>query len=149
MRTGLPQWRQRTPRKDCVGESTDMEKSDASRQEYSCSKYLFLFDIETLQRGALTGGRRLPDFPESGARRIEHPRMTVWRTARTLLRDKEHLECTSVCGRLKNDLRWGRGAVGSAPRWHRGGRGFESHLFHQLVDSILLTAYWPILKPKN
>ncbi len=29
-------------------------------------------------------------------------------------------------------LRWGRGAVGSAPRWHRGGRGFESHRLHQL-----------------
>src|SRR5271168_1373428 len=28
-------------------------------------------------------------------------------------------------------LRWGRGAVGSAPRWHRGGRGFESHRLHQ------------------
>src|SRR5713226_2680065 len=28
--------------------------------------------------------------------------------------------------------RWGRGAVGSAPRWHRGGRGFESHRFHHL-----------------
>src|SRR5258708_29196259 len=27
--------------------------------------------------------------------------------------------------------RWGRGAVGSAPRWHRGGRGFESHRLHQ------------------
>src|SRR5579862_1943251 len=26
--------------------------------------------------------------------------------------------------------RWGRGAVGSAPRWHRGGRGFESHRLH-------------------
>src|SRR5258708_11999097 len=29
-------------------------------------------------------------------------------------------------------LRWGRGAVGSAPRWHRGGRGFESHRLHHL-----------------
>ena len=29
--------------------------------------------------------------------------------------------------------RWGRGAVGSAPRWHRGGRGFESHRLHQLT----------------
>src|SRR6266436_2208684 len=29
-------------------------------------------------------------------------------------------------------LRWGRGAVGSAPRWHRGGRGFESHRLHQI-----------------
>ena len=28
-------------------------------------------------------------------------------------------------------FRWGRGAVGSAPRWHRGGRGFESHRLHQ------------------
>src|SRR5215472_9802302 len=28
--------------------------------------------------------------------------------------------------------RWGRGAVGSAPRWHRGGRGFESHRLHQI-----------------
>ena len=28
-------------------------------------------------------------------------------------------------------LQWGRGAVGSAPRWHRGGRGFESHRLHQ------------------
>src|SRR6266852_4057900 len=28
--------------------------------------------------------------------------------------------------------RWGRGAVGSAPRWHRGGRGFESHRLHHL-----------------
>src|SRR5712672_228504 len=28
-------------------------------------------------------------------------------------------------------IRWGRGAVGSAPRWHRGGRGFESHRLHQ------------------
>ena len=27
--------------------------------------------------------------------------------------------------------RWGRGAVGSAPRWHRGGRGFESLRLHQ------------------
>src|SRR5260370_15139241 len=27
--------------------------------------------------------------------------------------------------------RWGRGAGGSAPRWHRGGRGFESHRLHQ------------------
>src|SRR5215469_1539013 len=104
MRTGLPQCRQRTPRKDCVGESTDMEntplevqtgcealagyrkaprnvhpkikrwvveKSDASRQEQSDNKYLFLFDIKTLQRGALTGGRRLPHFPESGPRRFE------------------------------------------------------------------------------
>ena len=28
--------------------------------------------------------------------------------------------------------RWGRGAVGSAPRWHRGGRGFESLRLHQI-----------------
>src|SRR2546428_12943921 len=28
--------------------------------------------------------------------------------------------------------RWGRGAAGSAPRWHRGGRGFEPHRLHQL-----------------
>src|SRR5216684_9015476 len=33
-------------------------------------------------------------------------------------------------------IRWGRGAVGSAPRWHRGGRGFESHRLHQFsLDS--------------
>src|SRR5712692_10752843 len=32
---------------------------------------------------------------------------------------------------LKTFFRWGRGAVGSAPRWHRGGRGFESHRLHQ------------------
>ena len=30
---------------------------------------------------------------------------------------------------------WGRGAVGSAPRWHRGGRGFESHRLHHLKNS--------------
>src|SRR5271167_4903421 len=30
--------------------------------------------------------------------------------------------------------RWGRGAVGSAPRWHRGGRGFESHRLHHLKN---------------
>src|SRR5216684_6111272 len=35
-------------------------------------------------------------------------------------------------------LRWGRGAVGSAPRWHRGGRGFESHRLHQI--EMLLSA---------
>ena len=33
-------------------------------------------------------------------------------------------------------LRWGRGAVGSAPRWHRGGRGFESHRLHQTALSF-------------
>src|ERR1700691_1687100 len=33
-------------------------------------------------------------------------------------------------------LRWGRGAVGSAPRWHRGGRGFESHRLHQLFSQL-------------
>ena len=120
-----------------------MEKSDASCQEHSDSKYLFLFDIKTPRSGALTGGRMLPDFPESGPRRfeklgppksrpIEQPRITVWRITRTLLRDNDHLEYTSACGRLKSDLRWGRGAVGSAPRWHRGGRGFESHRLHQL-----------------
>src|SRR5690242_3758244 len=36
------------------------------------------------------------------------------------------------CDKLSVLLRWGRGAVGSAPRWHRGGRGFESHRLHQL-----------------
>ena len=114
-----------------------VEKSDASRRKYSDSKYLFLFDIEILRRGALTGGRRLPDFPESGPRRFEKPGPPKSRRIehpRTLLRDKDHLECTSACGRLKSDLRWGRGAVGSAPRWHRGGRGFESHRLH-LVNS--------------
>src|SRR5208282_399089 len=33
-------------------------------------------------------------------------------------------------------LRWGRGAVGSAPRWHRGGRGFESHRLHQRIGPM-------------
>ena len=33
---------------------------------------------------------------------------------------------------MNDSQRWGRGAVGSAPRWHRGGRGFESHRLHQL-----------------
>ncbi len=37
--------------------------------------------------------------------------------------------------RINNCSRWGRGAVGSAPRWHRGGRGFESHRLHQFPDS--------------
>src|SRR2546427_2946987 len=38
-------------------------------------------------------------------------------------------------GCYKNSsFRWGRGAVGSAPRWHRGGRGFESHRLHQLSN---------------
>src|ERR1700693_5553349 len=32
---------------------------------------------------------------------------------------------------IAQSTRWGRGAVGSAPRWHRGGRGFESHRLHQ------------------
>ena len=32
---------------------------------------------------------------------------------------------------IAESTRWGRGAVGSAPRWHRGGRGFESHRLHQ------------------
>src|SRR5258708_3597645 len=35
-------------------------------------------------------------------------------------------------------LRWGRGAVGSAPRWHRGGRGFESHRLHQFSKVYFL-----------
>src|SRR5712691_6971734 len=34
--------------------------------------------------------------------------------------------------------RWGRGAVGSAPRWHRGGRGFESHRLHHLNQRTYL-----------
>ena len=33
-------------------------------------------------------------------------------------------------------LQWGRGAVGSAPRWHRGGRGFESHRLHQNFTAL-------------
>src|SRR5260370_25234244 len=35
------------------------------------------------------------------------------------------------------ESRWGRGAVGSAPRWHRGGRGFESHRLHQRFATSL------------
>src|SRR6266403_1150012 len=35
-------------------------------------------------------------------------------------------------------LRWGRGAVGSAPRWHRGGRGFESHRLNHLNQRTYL-----------
>src|ERR1700674_1524726 len=35
------------------------------------------------------------------------------------------------CDKLLEYIRWGRGAVGSAPRWHRGGRGFESPRLHQ------------------
>src|SRR2546427_7985026 len=42
-------------------------------------------------------------------------------------------------GCYKNSsFRWGRGAVGSAPRWHRGGRGFESHRLHQSFISNYL-----------
>jgi hypothetical protein len=36
---------------------------------------------------------------------------------------------------IAKSTRWGRGAVGSAPRWHRGGRGFESHRLHHLKNS--------------
>ena len=36
------------------------------------------------------------------------------------------------CAKIDFSSRWGRGAVGSAPRWHRGGRGFESHRLHQI-----------------
>src|ERR1700757_2228945 len=32
---------------------------------------------------------------------------------------------------------WGRSAVGSAPRWHRGGHGFEPRRLHQIRDDIL------------
>src|SRR5271167_1770105 len=37
---------------------------------------------------------------------------------------------------LETFVRWGCGAVGSAPRWHRGGRGFESHQLHQFQEII-------------
>src|SRR5262252_7981927 len=37
-------------------------------------------------------------------------------------------DCCKIAGLLAG---WGRGAVGSAPRWHRGGRGFESLRLHQ------------------
>src|SRR5215469_9229276 len=40
---------------------------------------------------------------------------------------------------LNGHFGWGRGAVGSAPRWHRGGRGFESHRLHQLFFQLLTT----------
>src|SRR5271167_2960838 len=54
------------------------------------------------------------------------------------------------CGKLKFGSRWGRGAVGSAPRWHRGGRGFESHRLHQLKKPQSLSlktadCYQPLL----
>jgi hypothetical protein len=39
------------------------------------------------------------------------------------------------CAKIEFSTRWGRGAVGSAPRWHRGGRGFESHRLHQNKSS--------------
>jgi hypothetical protein len=37
---------------------------------------------------------------------------------------------------IAESTRWGRGAVGSAPRWHRGGRGFESHRLHQKYKNM-------------
>src|SRR5579862_3731658 len=45
-------------------------------------------------------------------------------------------------GCYKNSsLRWGRGAVGSAPRWHRGGRGFESLRLHQFPQNLPWTIF--------
>ena len=46
-------------------------------------------------------------------------------------------EISLHCGNILKRLVWGRGAVGSAPRWHRGGRGFESHRLHHLLTTEL------------
>ena len=40
--------------------------------------------------------------------------------------------CAAVY-KIERCFRWGRSAVGSAPRWHRGGRGFESPRLHQRI----------------
>ena len=49
-----------------------------------------------------------------------------------IARMQETAMFSTGCDKLLEYSRWGRGAVGSAPRWHRGGRGFESHRLHQL-----------------
>ena len=47
------------------------------------------------------------------------------------------------CYKRASRSRWGRGAVGSAPRWHRGGRGFESLRLHQIGPVMRLQANCP------
>src|SRR5271163_2207222 len=68
----------------------------------------------------------------------KHKRIAFMRTSRTVLENAKNKrrwsidEASASMLALETLFRWGCGAVGSAPRWHRGGRGFESHQLHQI-----------------